>query len=178
VRQHSPWPPVDPKHRTIDYIGTEGVVEPPRRADIQAILTVLARREHWLGNGESRPLDLSSTDLRRYVLTGANLTGAYLGFAQLTLSVLRDVTFDMALMQQTNLAGATLGDTSFRRAILERVDFTQARVIGPTDFEEVFLSDTVIPNDVLRGTPLWESTAGEDDTEPETGPEPQDDKNG
>ena len=63
-------------------------------ADIQAILTVISRRERWYGNGEDQRLDLRETDLRgaslnearleRAFLIGAHFEGANLDGAHLT----------------------------------------------------------------------------------------------
>ena len=47
-------------------------------ADIQAILTVISRRERWYGNGEDQRLDLRETDLRGASLNEARLERAFL----------------------------------------------------------------------------------------------------
>jgi hypothetical protein len=80
--------------------------EPPAASlymDVQAILTVLARRKYHFGQGENQPLDLRGTDLR-----GADLSGAHL---------------EGAILRETHLEGADLGG-----AHLERADLTQARM--------------------------------------------------
>jgi hypothetical protein len=61
VRGRSPW-----SEECEEAIRNEQQSEvPPLKIDIQAVLTVLNRRKHTLGHGESHPLDLSGTDLRK-----------------------------------------------------------------------------------------------------------------
>ncbi|MEK6618807.1 MAG: pentapeptide repeat-containing protein, partial [Nitrospirota bacterium] len=70
VREHAAWKESRPPKEE----------QPPQKlaADIQAILTVLGRRERTYKNGEDLRLDLRGTDLRRADLSGAHLEGARL----------------------------------------------------------------------------------------------------
>ncbi|MBM4436546.1 MAG: pentapeptide repeat-containing protein, partial [Actinobacteria bacterium] len=77
------------------------------RADVQAALTLLARRPGRIGLGEDAPLDLSGTDLRGADLAGANLVA---------------VRFDGA-----DLRGAHLDHTDLAGAGLRGVDLRDAR---------------------------------------------------
>src|SRR5674476_1367436 len=52
--------------------------------DIQAILTVIARRKYSYGHGEADKLNFERTNLQRARLSGANLEGAILFEANLT----------------------------------------------------------------------------------------------
>ena len=92
--------------------------EPPAASlymDVQAILTVLARRKYHFGQGENQPLDFRGTDLR-----GANLGGAHLEGA-----ILRETHLEGAILRETHLEGADL-----REAHLERADLEGARLEG------------------------------------------------
>src|SRR5271165_1834815 len=108
-------------------------------ADIQAILTVLGRRDRTYER-EDRHLDLSGTDLRgvkllhKENLSGADLDGADLSVADLTGQVnlsatqlnsadLRGVSLDKAdlrgaSLQRANLYAASLRNTNLREADL------------------------------------------------------------
>ncbi len=137
VRQHALW--------------TVNEKTAPVKQDIQAILTVLGRRERAYGQGEAQRLDLSATDLRGAVLTNANLAGAILtsshfedanlSGAHLSGAQLSDARFNNsilkgAILRDTNLRGATLKgadvtDADFSGADLTGVDLREAR--GLTD---------------------------------------------
>lgn len=129
VRQHALW-------RGENSSGP--VVSP----DIQAVLTVIARRTLTYENGESERLDLSGTDLRGGVLTNANLDGAILRSTHfegnttnlkgvhLNNAILADARFDQAILDGAQLRGADLRGASFRGASLTGVDFTGADLAG------------------------------------------------
>jgi hypothetical protein len=101
IRGHAPWPPRldDQPHADVPI---EEVSELQVRApDVQAAITVLARRQP--SPTPSEQLDLHSTDLRHADLARANLQGAILGGANLQRAIL-----DRANLQGTNLYGANL----------------------------------------------------------------------
>jgi uncharacterized protein YjbI with pentapeptide repeats len=96
-------------------------------ADIQAALTVLARRETSL---DVRPLDLSESrlegadlraaDLKRANLFGADLKGAYLHGADL----------ENAYLVRANLKGADLGEAHLKGAYLRGAHLERAYLRG------------------------------------------------
>ena len=87
--------------------------------DIQAILTVIGRRETTGKNRGNAPLDLSGTRLVRADLTDANLSGAILVEADLR----------MAYLKRANLAGADLLRANLSKALLNKAkNLTAAQV--------------------------------------------------
>jgi hypothetical protein len=126
VRQHSPWPPRDPAHDGIDYIGTEGLREPPLRDDIQAVLSVIGRRQKGRARRWEQQLDLARTDLRGYDLSQADLSGATLGKTHLEGAVLTWANLERTFLYDTHLQGASLFKTRFADAVILWADFTQA----------------------------------------------------
>jgi uncharacterized protein YjbI with pentapeptide repeats len=131
VRQHAVW--------RAEKANSSGAVVSP---DIQAILTVIARRSSTYGNGESVRLDFSGTDLRGAVLTNANFDGAILrsthfeGSAtnlkgvHINNAILPDARFDQALLDGAQLRGADLRGASFRGTSVTGVDLTGADLQG------------------------------------------------
>jgi hypothetical protein len=114
---------------------------PPIRADVQAAVTVLARRPK---RAESGPLDLRDVDLRgvrartaRFagaILTNAKLDYSDLGEVDLRAARLRNASLHSAWLRAANLQDASLrhanlsyaylGDVNWRNADLENVDQT------------------------------------------------------
>jgi hypothetical protein len=123
VRQHALWTTDAPKDATV-------------KADIQAILTVLARRERSYGQGESQRLDLSATDLRGAVLVNANLIGANLRLTHFEDANLNGAHLNRAQLSGTQfnnnsiLKGAILRDCDLRGANLKGADVTGADFNG------------------------------------------------
>lgn len=125
VRERAPWPPrkksqgapAAPETREAKEISEiTSEVKPP--TDIQAVLTVLGRRQTIVQSEEHECVYLRGTDLRGAYLYGANLEGAdlvgtHLDGADLVGANLRNAqlagaTFDPISKQQTNLKGADL----------------------------------------------------------------------
>ena len=96
---------------------------PEPTTDIQAILTVLARRS-WR-KGERDRLALSHTDLRGVHLYNAHLEGADLHAARLERAFLWRACLQRALLHDTHLERADLG-----QAHLERVNLSRAHLQG------------------------------------------------
>jgi hypothetical protein len=108
-------------------------------ADIQAALTVLARRIRSYGRGETQPLNLSGLQLQAANLGSAQLQRAFLGGAQLQRANLED----------TQLQRANLEDTQLQRANLIMVEnLTQAQ-INQTCIDE----NTQLPEGLIRPAP-------------------------
>jgi uncharacterized protein YjbI with pentapeptide repeats len=123
VRGHAPWPPKSeaqpPADTPIDQVQELQV----RAPDIQAALTVLARRR--LPPTRSGRLDLHGTDLRRARLDGANLQEARLDGAQL-----QEANLDRAQLQEANLNSAQLRGANFFAANLQEVNLFAAHLQG------------------------------------------------
>jgi hypothetical protein len=120
----------------------QSAFSPPKpRADIQAILTVLGRR-NFKYETIRQQLDLHGTDLRGVVLYGAvlggaNLSGADLGSANLKSAELGGADLSLANLKSANLSsanfflvGADLEGADLRGADLSAADLSS--VIGLT----------------------------------------------
>ena len=99
--------------------------------DMQAILTVLGRRETTGKNRRNAPLDLSNTqligaDLREADLRRADLSGAALGGAKLNKADLTDAGLDEADLTDAGLDEADLTDADLREADLDGADLRGA----------------------------------------------------
>ena len=108
VRENAPRQQEDPQKET---------ETPP--TDIQAILTVLGRRETTGKNRVNDRLDLSYTRLVRAILPDANLTGVDLFEADLTRAWLSGANLSGANLRWANLSGANLNDAILDKAKLE-----------------------------------------------------------
>lgn len=100
------------------------------KPDIQAILTVLGRRERSYGQGENQSLNLSATDL-----SGADLTNAKFGAVNLTQSRLNDALLNGAdlngaLLSDARLIGIFLTGAHLQNADLRGAKLTAAHVTG------------------------------------------------
>lgn len=149
------------------------------RPDIQAVLTVLARRPHYYGNGEDRLLDLAGADLRGMHLVGAHLERAFLVAthlegAELTRAVMERVEAVDAHLEGACLIGARLQKATLARAHLQRADLSWAYLeeaelqgahlegadlrgaigLRPEQLGEAFLDERTRVPDQLRGPAL------------------------
>jgi hypothetical protein len=118
----------------------------PLATDIQAVLTVLARRTHDWDKGRS--LDLQRTDLRRVHLDGAHLEGANLFAARLDGAMLREAYLEGAHLSAARLQGARLA-----QAHLERANLMSAH-LDPTNLEEAHLEGAWLTGASLKGADL------------------------
>lgn len=110
------------------------------RPDVQAILTVIGRRNLTYNKGEAQRLDLSGTDLSWAILNKARLAGvdftsarfnhAQLNGAELMGATLLDVDFTDALMEGAQLQGAHLHGAVFHNASVAGVNFQDAQLYG------------------------------------------------
>jgi uncharacterized protein YjbI with pentapeptide repeats len=114
----------------------------PLPADIQAILTVLGRRDTKYERKDQH-LDLSETDLRGAYLEGANLRGALL-FRVL----LSDANLIGATLHYADLSGADLS-----RASLSRADLSEANPLG-AQLHGAFLDGANLRGAMLMGADL------------------------
>ena len=124
VRGKAPW---------IESAGTSvppDEIRPP--ADIEAILTVIGRRNRSYEEGNNLKLDLSGSDLRRAFLMGTHLEQANLA----------EVHFEGALLGEAHLEGAHLWKTHFNGAYLKGAHLNGAFAYS-SDFEKAELSGAV-----------------------------------
>jgi len=96
-------------------------------ADIQAILTVLGRRDRRYEKSD-RVIDLSSADLNRAHLFGADLRGADLRWADLNGAHLSGADLRDAMLGWAGLIGADLSSADLRGASLFEADLRGAEL--------------------------------------------------
>jgi uncharacterized protein YjbI with pentapeptide repeats len=152
-------PPGDPMQgqREIVHRGQQSDELAPPPADIQAILTVLGRRERSYEN-EDQSVDLRRTDLR-----GADLSNTHLEGARLSESLLNTADLGGAYLQGAKLWDTELIDAQFIAADLTnahvmRANLTgaglQAELIG-ANFSEANLTDAILHQDDLTRVCLY-----------------------
>lgn len=157
------------------------LLDPPIRPDVEAAVTVIARRDHTQDRREGISLagahlayaklaaayladaDLSHTDLTRANLSGANLRGANLLAAQLVQSDLNNAVLNNAVLISTNLSGANLSvadlaDADLTDAFLSGASLNGANFTGAyltrADFSGAYLNDADFTNAALSGVVL------------------------
>jgi hypothetical protein len=139
VRVHAPVKKTQDKRLSSnsEKTGTNNAVRPAvvtidtLSSDIQAILTVIGRRERRFERGKNERLDLSNTNLAKADLSGANLSGTFLIGANLT---------------HANLSGANLATGPFYS---DAVGLTQEMVNSAEGNE-----DTKLPHGLVMPT-FW-----------------------
>jgi len=141
VRGHAPWPP-----RLPGQYHTEAPIEQVpelqvRAPDVQAVLTVLARRQP--PPKLSGRLDLSATDLRKASLEDADLKQVSLFNANL----------QEATLHNANLQGAILYNANLKRALLERAQLQEASFDG-ANLQEAILDQAQLQGAILDGANL------------------------
>ena len=88
--------------------------------DIQAILSVIRRRKHFLNNGENKGLDLHKTYLKEAYLEEANLEGANLEGAYLRQAQLKGADLRQARLKEAELIEAHLEEAHLEGVYLEK----------------------------------------------------------
>lgn len=131
VRQHSAW---------VEEPAVGKLIQRDIRPDIQAILTVIGRRDLTYKKGESQRLDLSGTSLRWAILnkakfdgvdfTSAHFNNAQLKDAELKEAILFNADFTDAIMDGAQLQGADLRGAVFHNATVAGVNFKDAKLHG------------------------------------------------
>ncbi len=100
---------------------------PKIRPDIQAALTVIARRDSKK-DPENEQLDLSHTDMRGANLCGANLEKANLYQSNLSQADMSGANLDGAILTAVNLKGANLEGTNLQGTILTAANLDGANL--------------------------------------------------
>jgi hypothetical protein len=90
--------------------------------DIQAIMTILRRRNLYYRHEEPGALDLSKTNLSGAFLTEADLSGAFLTEADLSGAVLTEANLSGADLSGANLSPANLSGTNLTQEQLEKAE--------------------------------------------------------
>jgi Pentapeptide repeats (8 copies) len=154
VREHAPWPPrqaltnpfVELQGSTAGETASEfaPAEQPANEAeqassqvrpatDIQAILTVLGRRDEKARKQDEaakRRLNLTEIDLRGAFLEGAHLEGASLVKARLEGARLVKARLEGASLWMAHLEGASLLDAHLDGAFLEEAQLEGANIVG------------------------------------------------
>ncbi|GAA4571487.1 pentapeptide repeat-containing protein [Planotetraspora kaengkrachanensis] len=132
IRQHAPAPHTDGASDTpVDGIDVPHLIT--RAADVQAALTVLARRA--IRHDGQEPLRLLGLDLRRANLSnadlaGADLEGTHLGGAWLPDARLDNADLSNANLREANLAGACIEGVELTGAMLRGAHLEGASLRG------------------------------------------------
>jgi uncharacterized protein YjbI with pentapeptide repeats len=144
VRERSPYPPRTVK-KQLSFI--QVALTPPKNdnssskkvpslsTDIQAVMTVLARRNHTYKHSlEPHRLDLRKTNLQKLqlppnaTLQSADFSEANLKWAFLVEANLQKADFTKANLQEATLNNAELQGTNFQGADLERAILSGAKL--------------------------------------------------
>jgi Pentapeptide repeats (8 copies) len=168
VRENAPWPPRQALANPLvalqgssagEAAGESTPAEQPEKGaepariqvrpatDIQAILTVLRRRDkqtHKRDKAAGRSVDLVGTDLR-----GARLWRAHLEHADLTGAHLEGADLTGAHLEHADLTGAHLEGARLWRAHLEDADLTGAHLEG-ANFYGVQIEHAFLGRPILR----------------------------
>ncbi len=171
VREHAPWEPprgdqqpagteqhsetpsdIAEDHSPTFDLDIEGDNASPLRpaTDIQAVLTVLGRRQVNYDPPE-QVLNLRNADLRGANLIDANLQEAFLVEACLQEAGLQEARLQRAVLIDANLQDAQLDDASLKGAFLISADLTGAILTGAN------LQEANLIGADLRGTDLSEA---------------------
>src|SRR6266511_4303229 len=128
VRGHAPWPP----KLAGQYLAEAPIKQVPelqvRAPDVQAALTVLARRQP-LPKLRGR-LDLEATDLRKARLGDADLKGVSLSSANLQGAILHNANLQGALLERAQLQEASFDGANLQEAILDQAQLQAAILNG------------------------------------------------
>ncbi|MBN3923958.1 pentapeptide repeat-containing protein [Nostoc sp. NMS4] len=134
------------------------------RVDIQAALTVIARRDANKKPGKEQ-IDLSFTDMRGANLNGANLQQTNLYQANLAGANLRKANLAGAILSAANLEGANLYLANLEGAILSAANLSKANLSGANlhraslylaSLHGAILYDTILDGANLRETKFSE----------------------
>lgn len=122
------------------WVGSSGTSMPPDEirppADIQAIMTVIGRRNRAYEEGQERRLDLYATDLRGALLLDAHLENANLAEAHLEGALLNGVHLEGAHLWNAHLEGAVLDGANLNGTFLISAHLKNTSFLG-VDLKDV-----------------------------------------
>ena len=160
VRENAPWnesspPPKEAPEATPDDDNSPTESPPPQetlkpRVDIQAILTVLGRRERRYEK-EGQTLNLNETDLRGAYLREAHLGGAILWRARLEGAGLSHAHLEKAILQEAHLEGAILQEAHLKWANLSEAH------LGSANLFEAHLEGAILLDAHLKRANLFQA---------------------
>ncbi|MFP3867872.1 MAG: pentapeptide repeat-containing protein [Desulfobacteraceae bacterium] len=159
VREHASWPPKTPEEQPTESIESqptgekEQQPEPKPPIDIQAILTVIGRRNPDFAQRKLKPLDLRGTDLRGTYLVGANLQKAFLSEANLQKAVLRGANLQRANFSKANLQQAFFVSANLQEAWLFGANLKEAWLFG-ANVQKTYLREANMQQADLRKADL------------------------
>jgi hypothetical protein len=151
VREHAPRKEVNMLANQTHHIAQKPCPVPVA-TDIQAIMTVISRRERSHEKGQH--LDLHAADLHGANLMGAHLENAYLWDANLIGAHLEGAHLEDASLEGAYLIGAFLGDAYLIDAQLESAHLEGANLIG------AHLGGVQLEDAYLRGAFMGADLAG------------------
>ena len=130
------------------------------RTDIQAALTVIARR-NTNKDLENEQIDLSHTDMRGVNLKGANLEQTNLYQVNLSGANLRKANLAGAILSAANLEGADLTRANLKGAILSAANLKGANLSGTSLHQaNLYLArlyEAILDGVILKGANLREA---------------------
>ena len=139
VRENADWK--EPKAKDVETPSEEKKKSEDKfkpRIDIQAILTVLGRRERSKAGENDKRLDLSNTDLRGASLVETHLEGAVLWDALLELAFLHDAHLERANLDRAHLEAASAKNAKQRHVPLTARAVAMLKGLGPQKEGVVF----------------------------------------
>jgi hypothetical protein len=140
MREHSPWPPSRPGQ----YVETAPLDDVPplstRAADIQAVVTVLGRRERHHETSDTSLSLGGGLDLRKADVSDAHLEGAFLQGAHLEGANFLRAHLEGAFLWRAHLEGAVLTEAHLERAFLQGAHL-EAAFVAAAYVEEAILTD-------------------------------------
>jgi uncharacterized protein YjbI with pentapeptide repeats len=152
VRENSPAPAKEENPQEDPGLEPSPDV-PPLATDIQAILTVLGRRDRKYERDQI--LDLRDTDIRGAQLPVADLSGANLRRALLRRAWLGGVNLSRAFFDEADLCQADLPHADLHGAVLDRADLRHTNFISANlvaaSFAGTNLSNADLRYTLLRG---------------------------
>jgi uncharacterized protein YjbI with pentapeptide repeats len=147
VRENAPWPDPSSRAKATD----------PRRADIQAMLRVVGRRELAREAERAARGDRPWWNLRCTNLAGLDLQDVHLGWCDISSASLEGADLARAKLERTKLSGSILA-----RAQLGGATLTLARLDGANlqcaDLRGSVLKEATASSADLRGATFGEST--------------------
>lgn len=180
IREHAPWPPTPAPNSPTPP--ADSVVEPEEAGlgeqvpgDIQAVLTVLSRRQvsndppesTWVLSGTNlQGADIRRVSLQGALLMGTNLRGTNLDEAKLREAYLRHGNLRGASLEGADLRNANLRDANLQEAILTDANLREANLadanlreaVGArTNLREAFLQEANLQRAALVKANLQEA---------------------
>ncbi|MBW4473197.1 MAG: pentapeptide repeat-containing protein [Stenomitos rutilans HA7619-LM2] len=147
VRERSPW------NKEKEAQAEQEI--PPLPTDIQAVMTVIARRKHSYGHLlERNPLDLSNADLRRLQLPpNTQLNHANFINTNLQSAFLQKVNLQQAIFCNAILQGVFLNKASLQQAILTRANLQEAE-LESAELQKAILWEADLKEAIFKGANL------------------------